>query len=638
LLSQPTAFKGCSGFNDRGPILKPNPYTFEPPFNVFPAPPRWKTKGDGVWAIDSSSAHTGQYSIKSPNFDGEPTKQISNATLEICVPEGQAGPLTFYAKASVLPPQDVFIVYVDGVLAAQLVDVQTFEQVRLELEPGDHRVDFSYQYNIFNLDPDSTEFENIPNKILGAVWLDDISFGFEPVPPETSDPPTLSPSKLVTTSSPSSPASQPPTSSHKPSSEIFPSFSPTVTATPTTVPSLVPSEIVTVSLKPTTAAPSPLLSQVPSQASFVNVTDNPTTFVNATGNPTTFVNATDNPTIQPTLVPTLAPNPAFQPDPTQEPTQESNLEDPTLSPTLGPVSCEKPKIILQCALSTLLLTTLCLFIHHPTFSVQQTTDSGQTPKPINPISPTISPTLSPTLTPTQNPSTSIGMPSVSPAPSKSSSPTKSASPTKSSEPTKSSSPTKSHSPTISSAPSTSCAPFSVNPWTFEPPNNIFPKAPWTNGICRNFNTPGFPIVPCDGNWAIAFDQKDPPTGSFSLKSPKLDSLGTGNTKTFRGSAQLRLCKDFGGGRLRFKAFPGAVRPFDRLLVVVDGIIVTQLRDAGKVGEEWIFVPNADGLLLSKGPHQIEFQYEYNPFNTDLATRPTNPNRVGAVWIDTVEFF
>ena len=143
---------------------------------------------------------------------------------------------------------------------------------------------------------------------------------------------------------------------------------------------------------------------------------------------------------------------------------------------------------------------------------------------------------------------------------------------------------------------------------------------------------GFPVVPCNQNWSINFQQYY--AGTFSLKSPKLDYLGVGNTNTYRGSAQLRLCSDFPGGQFTFQVFPGAVRPFDRLVILDNGVRAFEVRDAQNIGEQWIQAPPIP-YILSKGPHQIEFQYEYNPFNLPLATVPANPNRDGGVWIDNV---
>ena len=176
--------------------------------------------------------------------------------------------------------------------------------------------------------------------------------------------------------------------------------------------------------------------------------------------------------------------------------------------------------------------------------------------------------------------------------------------------------------------------FDKKLWTFEPPENKFPNLPdWDNGDCRDLSTNQ--LIQCNKNWVIAFDQRD--TGSFSLKSPSLDSLGIadpGNTK--RASAQLYVCPTSPARALRFRVFPGAVRPFDRLVVLVDGVEAFQVRDANKIGEEWITVPSAGGYALTAGAHKIDFQYEYNPFGKDLAQVPVDPDRDGAVWIDNVE--
>ncbi len=143
----------------------------------------------------------------------------------------------------------------------------------------------------------------------------------------------------------------------------------------------------------------------------------------------------------------------------------------------------------------------------------------------------------------------------------------------------------------------------------------------------------YPIVSCNRNWGIDFNQAD--TGTFSLKSPSMDALGVGNTNTYRASAKLSICSTSPARNLRFRAFPGATDPFDRMMLLVDGIIVYRLRDASAVGEAWITSPP---ISLSAGAHTIEFQYEYNHFGINLATVPINPNRDGVVWIDNVELF
>lgn len=47
----------------------------------------------------------------------------------------------------------MFVIYVDGVSAVQLTDAQEFTDVVFSVEAGRHTIDFSYQYNIFGVDP-----------------------------------------------------------------------------------------------------------------------------------------------------------------------------------------------------------------------------------------------------------------------------------------------------------------------------------------------------------------------------------------------------------------------------------------------------------------------------------------------------
>jgi hypothetical protein len=54
---------------------------------------------------------------------------------------------------SVAPPIDVFVIYVDGISAVQLTDTQEFTDVVFNVEAGRHTIDFSYQFNIFGVDP-----------------------------------------------------------------------------------------------------------------------------------------------------------------------------------------------------------------------------------------------------------------------------------------------------------------------------------------------------------------------------------------------------------------------------------------------------------------------------------------------------
>jgi hypothetical protein len=128
--------------------LGSNPDSFE--VGKFPLLP-WSTSGDGAWAISTDKAYDGTTSLRSPNFDDRPTAAISNATLQVC-DEFPGGLLKLQMYASVQPPRDIFEIYIDGQSAAQLVDVTEWTVLELGLEPGNHRIDFSYQYNMFNSD------------------------------------------------------------------------------------------------------------------------------------------------------------------------------------------------------------------------------------------------------------------------------------------------------------------------------------------------------------------------------------------------------------------------------------------------------------------------------------------------------
>ena len=136
--------------------LDPNPDNFED--GTFPLPP-WSTGGDGDWALSTEQAFNGTTSLKSPDLDGSQVTSVSNATLQIC-DDFLGGVLRLQVIASVLPPNDIFIIYVDGESEKQLVNMHEWKNVTLELEPGPHRVDFSYQYNTFGLEtmpPSSSE-------------------------------------------------------------------------------------------------------------------------------------------------------------------------------------------------------------------------------------------------------------------------------------------------------------------------------------------------------------------------------------------------------------------------------------------------------------------------------------------------
>jgi hypothetical protein len=154
-----------------------------------------------------------------------------------------------------------------------------------------------------------------------------------------------------------------------------------------------------------------------------------------------------------------------------------------------------------------------------------------------------------------------------------------------------------------------CAPFEPNPYTFEPPNNDFPKAPWTTGG--------------DGVWTI--DDANSQEGTYAIKSPNLE----GSPTVAISNATLTICDDFAGGTLSFNVLAPVLPPHDFFIWYVDGVEVSRLANA----LEWRSIP----IPLTAGAHIVDFQYQYNPNSVpDLSSIPFPPDRQGAVWIDVLE--
>lgn len=171
LPTQPPDTGGSPPSNPDCVPLQNNPEDFSD--GTFPSPP-WSTGGAGVWTTDTEQFFSGDASIRSPNLEGT-AGGMSNVTLDLC-DDFTGGVMTLKAFASVLPPADIFIIYVDGESAAQLVAVQEWTDVELSLSPGPHRVDFTYQYNMFGVDP----LPPSPPTRQGAVWIDDVEIQANP--------------------------------------------------------------------------------------------------------------------------------------------------------------------------------------------------------------------------------------------------------------------------------------------------------------------------------------------------------------------------------------------------------------------------------------------------------------------------
>jgi hypothetical protein len=147
-----------------------------------------------------------------------------------------------------------------------------------------------------------------------------------------------------------------------------------------------------------------------------------------------------------------------------------------------------------------------------------------------------------------------------------------------------------------------------NPYTFEKPNDEFPKTPWTTGG--------------DGVWEINKNAKE---GENAIKSP--DLVGS-STKAFSNATLALDCKDFPGGVLTFNVRAPVVPPYDVFIWYVDGVEVGRL--AGE--REWKAIP----VPIAPGPHTVDFQYLYNEFeNPDVLSISVPDVREGAVWINNV---
>ena len=114
--------------------------------------PYWRTGGNESWTL-SERAYEGSYSTMSPNLEEVSATQLRSSVAMLTICDGfEGGELSFQVIASVLPPHDTFVIYVDGVPAAQIVDANQWTHVGLAIGEGKHAVHFYYEYNPLGLE------------------------------------------------------------------------------------------------------------------------------------------------------------------------------------------------------------------------------------------------------------------------------------------------------------------------------------------------------------------------------------------------------------------------------------------------------------------------------------------------------
>lgn len=139
----------------------------EPPTNFD----QWSFSGEGIWAMSSDESFSGQFSLKSPNVTMPAFNTTSFATLHVCE-DFLGGKFTFQVYASVQPPHDIFHLYIDGSRVVNMVNTNGWVEIVNGLPPGNHTIDFRYEYNIFSLDE-----QDLPPRaegLKGAVWIDNV--------------------------------------------------------------------------------------------------------------------------------------------------------------------------------------------------------------------------------------------------------------------------------------------------------------------------------------------------------------------------------------------------------------------------------------------------------------------------------
>jgi hypothetical protein len=120
--------------------------------------------GDSVWEMDSSYAHGGSISLRSPVLGAG---QSSTLNLEVSVPS-KGSILTFWHHTSVWLPVDLFSFKINGNIALRITQpLLGWQQFTVSLPPG-KKVILEWSYERQSND----KFSDHPGK--KQVWIDDI--------------------------------------------------------------------------------------------------------------------------------------------------------------------------------------------------------------------------------------------------------------------------------------------------------------------------------------------------------------------------------------------------------------------------------------------------------------------------------
>jgi hypothetical protein len=80
---------------------------------VFPISP-WTTGGDGNWTVHEDIIDQGKFFIKSPDLGGSTSIAVANASVSTCATFLGGTMVITVVAGGVLPPTDIFGIYLDG--------------------------------------------------------------------------------------------------------------------------------------------------------------------------------------------------------------------------------------------------------------------------------------------------------------------------------------------------------------------------------------------------------------------------------------------------------------------------------------------------------------------------------------------